>query len=180
MSDSFDHKQGPVLVKAEVSGLAGSAYIEPGRGAASGASLAFAYELADAAVVEKRRHPVGGDEYGGSTAHDKGFRVVDLNAVAVDQGDRERAERRLPLERPQRSFKLSRFHRRTSRVPVLHSAKTILCRWGSMEQIELPQTGPSARRPRDAGFSAQSTIVGLAPLVDRLIARLVLSRPSSR
>ena len=66
--DSFDHKQGPVLVKAEVSGLAGSAYIEPGRGAASGASLAFAYELADAAVVKKRRHPVSGDEYGGSAA----------------------------------------------------------------------------------------------------------------
>jgi hypothetical protein len=58
----------------------------------------FTDKLADALVIEKGRDPVSGDVYGHAAADDQRFGMVYLDAVPVNQRDRERSEWQAALE----------------------------------------------------------------------------------
>jgi hypothetical protein len=51
-------------------------------------------------VVKQRGCSVSGDEHGRAAAHDERFRLIHLNAVAIDERYRERLEWRLALKGP--------------------------------------------------------------------------------
>jgi hypothetical protein len=61
-------------------------------------------------VIEDRRGAVGGDKDGDSAANNQGFGVIDLESIAIDERDSERAKRAPSLIGLQSSIKLFGSH----------------------------------------------------------------------
>jgi hypothetical protein len=80
----------------------------------------IADNLANALVVEENGDPPGADVNGHPVTDDQGFGVIDLEAVAIDQGDGKRPEGRPTFESSQCLVEMICFHRLTPRISSNH------------------------------------------------------------
>ena len=78
--------------------------------------------MADAPVVEDRRRAGGANKHADAGPDDQGFGVVDGDAVAADQFDDVRPERRATLERANRGLEAITGHNRI--LPSRNSRRT--------------------------------------------------------